>query len=340
MDSDPSRYRLRRFPNGRWRITWTEARVTRSHATGATTQAGAALYLARWLEAREAPAMPEEPTVAAVLAYHLDEARGRVADPRRLEHGAKPLRRHLGHKLAARLRPVDSRAYAQARAAEGAGPGTIGYELRQLRAALRLAHGEGLIATSPTIKPPARPEPRQRCLGRDEAARLLEACTAPHLRLFVALALHTGARSGAIRGLTWDRVDLARRLIDFAEPGRQATKKGRAVVPINATLATILEAARSAMEREASPEPRHVVAYRGRPIGDPRRAFAAAVARAGLEDVTPHALRHSVATWLDAEGVDVRQVAAVLGHSDSRTTERVYIHRKAESLRAVLEALA
>lgn len=333
MGTPPERYRLRRFANGVWRIVWTEARVTRSHSTGEATQAGAALYLARWLEARERAAEPADSTVAAVLAYHLEEARPRVADPARLEHGAKPLVRHLGHKIAAGLRPLDSRGYAKARGAEGAGPGTVGYELRQLRAALRLAHAEGLIDTLPAVKPPPRPEPKSRWLGRQEAARLLEACTAQHLRLFVALAMHTGARSGAIRGLTWDRVDLDRRLIDYGDPTKARTKKGRAVVPINATLAAILGAARP----EAGG---HVVAWRGRPIGDPRRAFAAAAARAGLAHVTPHTLRHSVATWLDGEGVDVRQVAAVLGHADSRTTERVYIKRRAESLRGAVEALA
>jgi integrase len=334
MAPDPSRFRLRRYPNGRWRIVWTERRVTRSHSTGETTQAAAALYFARWLAEQARDDAPADPTVAAVLAYQLDEAAGRVADPARLRHGAKALRRHLGARIAAELRPVDSRAYTQARGAEGAGPGTIGYELRQLRAALRLAHAEGLIATFPAVKPPPRPQPRQRWITREEAARLVAACDAPHVRLFVQLAIHTGARSGAIRGLTWDRVDLEARVVDFADPEQAETRKGRAAVPLNDALHAALFEAR----READ-GCRFVVSFRGRPIGDPRRAFQAAAARAGLDQLTPHALRHSVATWLADGGVDVQQIAAVLGHRDSRTTERVYIKRRAESLRGTLDRL-
>lgn len=332
---DPDRYRLRRFPGGIYRIVWTVRRTTKSKSTGARTQAEAARFLVRWLDEQAQAARPSAPTVADVLAYYLEDRRPVVADPRRLEHGAAPILALLGERIAAELRPLDSRDYARARAAEGKGAGTVGYELRILRAALRLAHAERLIDSLPTVRSPARPAPCPRWITRDEAARLVEACHAPHVRLFVQLAIHTGARSGAIRALTWERVDLAARVIDFADPEAPTTRKGRAAVPINEPLqAALLEA-----RREAGPC-RFVVAYRGRPIADPRRAFQAAAARAGLEHVTPHALRRSVATWLAEDGAEVRQIAAVLGHSDSRTTERVYIKRRAEALRGTLDRLA
>lgn len=331
---DPARYRLRRFPNGIWRIVWTESRVTRSRSTGARNQAEAAMALARMVEAERSGGAGARPTVDDVIELYLDARRGIAADHGRLEHGAKALRRLLGCRFADELRPADGRRYTEARRVEGVGAGTIGQELGQLRAALRLAHEESMVAPPPLLRGPSRPQPKQRWLSRDEAARLLDACGAAHLRLFVAIAMHTGARSGAIRGLTWDRVDPDRRLIDFADPEKQATKKGRAIVPINRTLSKILEEARPRAESA------FVVSWRRRPIGDPRRAFAAAVARAGLEGVTPHVLRHSVATWLDDEGIDLRRVAGVLGHSDSRTTERVYVHRRAELLRAAVEAIA
>jgi integrase len=41
-------------------------------------------------------------------------------------------------------------------------------------------------------------------------------------------------------------------------------------------------------------------------------------------DITPHILRHTVATQLAQKNVPIPQIARILGHSDSRITERVY----------------
>ena len=49
-------------------------------------------------------------------------------------------------------------------------------------------------------------------------------------------------------------------------------------------------------------------------------------ARAGIENVRLHDLRHYVATRLLAAGVDVRTVAGRLGHRNLATTLNVYAH--------------
>lgn len=68
------------------------------------------------------------------------------------------------------------------------------------------------------------------------------------------------------------------------------------------------------------------------------RALAAIAVAAGVETrVTPHMLRHTVATLLLRHGADIRVVQEVLGHSSISMTER-YTHVSKEHLRATLQA--
>ncbi len=106
------------------------------------------------------------------------------------------------------------------------------------------------------------------------------------------------------------------------------------MVPINETLYDVLVAAREGAMTD------HVIEWAGQPVKSIKRGFREAVKRAGLgADVTPHVLRHTAASWMAEAGVPMSEIAAVLGHRDSRTTERVYARYSPEYLQRAVRAL-
>lgn len=310
-------------PNYRFRvrgriyvIDWTDVETgkPRSVSTGQTEREAADKWYDQWLAGREIPEPPSAPTIAEIMDGYLAERKGHVVAYERLEYAARAIRKICGD-----LRPdhLARRTYWDRRRRDAVSSGTIIREGITLRAALAWAVREKWITTAPYIAIPPKPPARERWLSREEAAKLLDACRSPHLRLFVLVALQTAARRGAILDLKWEQVDLAAKLIHFRVAGRQETKKRRATVPINRTLYVALEEARQVAVSD------WVIEYHGARSGNPKKAFERAVKRAGIEPCTPHTLRHTAASWLVMEGVPLAQVARFLGDTEAMI-ERVY----------------
>lgn len=159
-----------------------------------------------------------------------------------------------------------------------------------------------------------------------------------HLRDWAALELlyATGARVAELCGADVDDLDLGARTLRVTGKGDR-----QRVVPVGELAVDAVEAwltrGRPALAVPGS-GPALLLGRRGGRV-DQRRLRQAVheVARlAGVDDVAPHALRHSVATHLLEGGSDLRSVQEVLGHASLATTQR-YTHVTADRLRASYE---
>ena len=234
----------------------------------------------------------------------------------------------------------DFRDYAQARFDLGRAPWTVHTELTRLSACFKWADDTHLIVRRPKVWIPRPGKSRNRVLSIEEAKLLVKGAEAgdPHVGLFVVLVFATGARHTAVLELTWDRIDFIRGTIQFDEdlppdPMSRAWRKGRATVPMSGRVRKALEVAFGGKQTA------YVVEHGGRRLKSIREGFAAAVERAGLVGkVTPHTIRHTVATWLEARTVDDRRRAQLLGLANTTTTN-LYTHSSHELLTEAVSLL-
>lgn len=327
---DSNSPRLVRFAG---RPAWHIRHNGRRLSTGCKDRAGAERVLARYREGLETAALPAALGVTSLLSLYLENRR-EAGKPgaERLMWAHKQLARYFGEKPPDALTPDDAKFYAKRRRAEGVVDGTVRTEMQALVAALKWAHGKKMAGPPPVLELPQRSPARERWLSEVECDRLIAACAKPHLKLFVQIALHTAARSGAILALTWDRVDFEGATLDFRVPGRRQTRKRRVQAPINDTLMAALRAAHETRVCE------FVVEWGGESVKRIKNGFASAAARAGLDGVTPHTLRHTAVTRMMQRGADVWQVAGLAGLT-LEVLQEVYGHHHPDGMRAAAKKL-
>ncbi len=194
-----------------------------------------------------------------------------------------------------------------------------------------------IFFSDPTARPvfqfPPAGKPRDRYLTIQQCQNLINASqSTPHIHLFVLIALSTGARRSAILELTWDAVSFERGTIDFSYNTPSTRCKTRSTVPIGEELSAVLLATQERAETN------NVIEFRGKSVKSIKTAFRKACARAGIH-AFPHLLRHTFASQLIMNGGKPLEVAKLLGHSDARTTERIYAKLSTEHLRKTARLL-
>ena len=140
----------------------------------------------------------------------------------------------------------------------------------------------------------------------------------------IRLLMLTGCRLGEIQTLRWEDVDL-----NAGELRLRDSKTGARMVALSSTAVGIL----SALPR-VDGNPWVIVGRKlGAHLTDLQHPWRRIRARAGLEDVRIHDLRHSFASRALALGESLPMIGKLLGHTQVQTTAR-YAHLANESVKA------
>ena len=255
-------------------------------------------------------------TVGEILALYLedlDNPQSRLRTSRAAFYDARALTNTFENLSPSQVTREVCRVYRHARAQQKVADGTIRRELGVLAAALRWYDPN----TPAVIElPPASP-PRDRWLTRDEVLAVLDQAE-HHAKLFIHIALATGARMSAILSLDWEHIDLEARRVTF--PTKEGGKRRASVVPLTSAAASAL--AEVPEELRGGP----VIEWRGKRVKNTKKAVGRAFERAGVDHGgnPHHVFRHTAGVWMAQAGVNMEEIADRLGHSDIRITRKHY----------------
>jgi integrase len=343
---------------------WTPADGDTIRSRRDPTQVGVVEVLALYA-AERAPQLKADPRSTAGFIAHLNAWWGdkMIADVKR-----STCRGYVAHRTA---QPIKHGATGRTVSDQ-----TARRELETLSAAIGYWHGEDTLTTRPVVTLPDKPDSPRDALTRSQAAALLKAALGyrkdahghwvrlggsaianrGHLRRFILIGLYTGTRHSAMTALLWHEsptqawVDLDKGMIYRRGKREQdsATKR-RPLVKLPPRLlahmrrwreADLTRAARAREDGDAPPLYGSILHHGGNPLaGKIRRGFAACVRDAGLpEEITPHWMRHTCATWLMEQGAEMWEAAAYTGMTTA-VLERHYGHHRPDHHAGAIRAL-
>ncbi|MGW2667922.1 tyrosine-type recombinase/integrase [Streptomyces sp. NPDC001272] len=204
------------------------------------------------------------------------------------------------------------------------------------------------------------PRPRRfEPLTADAARQFLAAARNDRLFTLYELALRTGLRKGELLGLQWRDLDLDQGTASIRRTLQRTQTGGLTALPTKTRaserrIALPGESIRSLKEHHEAQEGEREAAEGWKdnglvfstPAGGPidpanlNRNFRALLDRAGLRRIRFHDLRHSTATLLLEQGVELVVIKELLGHAHIGVTATVYAHVRLRLQRQAIDTLS
>jgi integrase len=241
-------------------------------------------------------------------------------------------------------------------------PRTVLHILRVLHNALQRALEWGLVTRNVAdyVKAPHMARPVTRALNVEEASKLLAAAKGTSMFAPIVVALTTGARRGELLGLTWRDLDEKAATLTVERSVEQTRSRLTFKSPKSGRVRTIKLGAFTLSVLQEHRKKQHAQIFRRRQLGlsyeyldlvfaregggiwPPATfgwQFGAVVKRAKIGALRLHDLRHSSASILIAQGVDMKRVSDRLGHSSIAITADTYGHLFVDGQTAAAEAI-
>jgi integrase len=330
-----------------------EARIKgrpRRLTLGAWPDLNVTLARERALEIRTAIAKGENPHVAHLAEKH-EAMFGELADrylneyarlhkkPRSIAHDEYCLARYIPQSWRARrLSDIGRSEIERHHASVGQARGryAANHALRLLRHMFNLARTWELLKGDNPVQGIKlfKEHKRERYLSPEELQKVNQTLLEEpdwRWRAYFPLALMLGTRKSELLAMRWTDIDLARRTWRIPE-----TKAGNThLLPLPAPAMAMLENLPSRDQSEwvfpGDGASGHIV--------EPAKAWQRIRKRAGVADVRIHDLRHTLASWMVAQGFNLPLVGRALNHTQPTTTAR-YAHLALDPVRAALEQTA
>lgn len=292
------------------------------------------------LERKELGFAPKDKNLAAFIEEYLNYAKSNKTE-QSLKRDMETLKHFNEYFQVDRLSAISApklEAYKAWRKEKGVKGSTINRELNTIKAMLNKAVAWNYLSKNPaqTVLKFREPQRQVRFLSAEEISQLLEA-SGERLRLIIATLLYTGLRRDELVHLTWEDIDFEKKLLAVqAKDGWHPKDYEVRHIPLGERISRWLSNYRRSQDSSdfifSTPEG-------GKLIGNLlSRDFRLLTKRCGVKRASVHTLRHSFASHLVMNGVDLYTVQKLLGHSSIKTTE-IYAHLAPDFLRSAITKL-